>query len=89
MAMGQRREHELIIVGKGRFPQALVGELVDRETEHPELGPVGNLLASSSQGITSSVLVVQKHDSAHADKTTEPKQVHCNDDSIARDKYSV
>ena len=62
LAIGKSGEYELIIVGKARFPTATVARLSDRQPEHAELGPVGDLLASSNHGILSSVLVIQQHD---------------------------
>nr|GEU76617.1 cation/H(+) antiporter 20 [Tanacetum cinerariifolium] len=61
LAIGKSGEYELIVVGKARFPTVMVARLADRQPEHAELGPVGDLLASSNHGIVSSVLVIQ-HD---------------------------
>ncbi|CAK9188586.1 unnamed protein product [Ilex paraguariensis] len=62
LAIGRSGDYDLIIVGKGRRPSIMVADLVDRPAEHAELGPIGDVLASSGQGIVSSVLVVQQHD---------------------------
>jgi len=40
----------------------MVAELAVRPAEHPELGPIGDTLASAGHGVASSVLVVQQHD---------------------------
>ncbi|KAL7133819.1 hypothetical protein ABFS83_12G165500 [Erythranthe nasuta] len=53
LGIGRSGDYNLIIVGKGLCQVA-------RLAEHPELGPAGDLLASSNLGIVSSVLVVQK-----------------------------
>ncbi|KAJ1387237.1 Sodium/solute symporter superfamily [Sesbania bispinosa] len=49
-----------------RFPSNMVAELAEREAEHAELGPIGDILASSTgqKKIVSSVLVIQQHDVA-------------------------
>uniref|UniRef100_A0A5B7BAW7 Putative cation/H(+) antiporter 20 n=1 Tax=Davidia involucrata TaxID=16924 RepID=A0A5B7BAW7_DAVIN len=71
LAIGRSSDYNLIIVGKcRRFPSAMVAELADRQSEHAELGPIGDLLASSDQGIVSSVLVIQQHDTVHAEACT-------------------
>ena len=69
VAMGRSGEYELMVVGKGRFPSSVVAALAERSPEHAELGPVGDALASSGNGVVSSVLVVQQHDVVHSDET--------------------
>ncbi|MQL79435.1 hypothetical protein Taro_011872 [Colocasia esculenta] len=69
LAMGRRGEYGLLVVGKGRFPSSIVAGLADRSAEHVELGPVGDVLASSGRGVVSSVLVIQQHDVIHSDDT--------------------
>ncbi|KAK4767663.1 hypothetical protein SAY86_015413 [Trapa natans] len=69
LAVGQGREFDLVVVGKGRFPSALVAGLADRPAEHAELGPVGDILASSNNGILTSVLVIQQHYLPDAEET--------------------
>ncbi|KAG9445137.1 hypothetical protein H6P81_016477 [Aristolochia fimbriata] len=59
--IGRSGDYELLVVGRGRFPSAMVADLARRSAEHAELGPVGDILASSGHGIVSSVLVVQQH----------------------------
>ncbi|XP_012069212.1 cation/H(+) antiporter 1-like [Jatropha curcas] len=55
--------YSLIIVGKGgRGPSPMTNGLSDRE-ECPELGAIGDLLASSELDISGSVLVIQQHSS--------------------------
>ncbi|KAK4432373.1 Cation/H(+) antiporter 20 [Sesamum alatum] len=61
LAIGTSGEYDLIVVGNGRRPSTMVAALADHAVEHPELGPVGDVLASSGRGIASSVLVVQQH----------------------------
>lgn len=64
LTIGQSRDYDLIVVGKGRFPSNMVDE-------HAELGPIGDILTSSAHGIVSSVLVIQQHDNAHAEEASE------------------
>uniref|UniRef100_A0A7N2M7T2 Cation/H+ exchanger domain-containing protein n=1 Tax=Quercus lobata TaxID=97700 RepID=A0A7N2M7T2_QUELO len=54
LTIGQSRDYDLIVVGKGRFPSNMVAE-------DAELGPIGDILTSSAHGIVSSVLVIQQH----------------------------
>jgi len=42
--------------------------LVDRTADCPELGPIGDLLASPTVPISASVLVIQQHDVIHTDE---------------------
>lgn len=70
LAIGKSGEYNLIVVGKARFPTAMVVGLADRHPEHAELGPVGDLLASSNHGIVSSVLVVQQHDQVDPEESS-------------------
>ncbi|CAL9097281.1 unnamed protein product [Musa acuminata var. zebrina] len=69
LKIGKSGEFELVVVGKGRFPTTMVAEIAEQPAEHPELGPVGDMLASSSHGIASSVLVIQQHDMVHSEET--------------------
>ncbi|CAL9159237.1 unnamed protein product [Musa hybrid cultivar] len=69
LAIGRSGAFDLVVVGKGRFPTSMVAELAGRPAEHPELGPIGDALASSSNEVVSSVLVVQQHDVVHSDET--------------------
>ncbi|KAJ6699958.1 CATION/H + ANTIPORTER [Salix purpurea] len=62
LAIGRSGDYDLIVVGKGRFPSKMVAELAYRQAEHAELGPIGDILASSGHGVVSSVLVIQQHD---------------------------
>ncbi|GMN47578.1 hypothetical protein TIFTF001_016744 [Ficus carica] len=75
LAIGCSREYDLIVVGKGRFPSKMVAELAERQAEHPELGPIGDILASSGHNVVSSVLVIQQHDVAHAEEVPVSKVV--------------
>ncbi|XP_062095666.1 cation/H(+) antiporter 20-like [Humulus lupulus] len=68
LEIGHNKDYDLIVVGKGRFPSNMVAELADRHAEHPELGPIGDILASSGQGLACSVLVIQQHDLAHTEE---------------------
>lgn len=75
MGIGRSGEYELIMIGKGRCPSNMVAEVADRQAEHPELGPIGDVLASSGKGILSSVVVIQQHDVAHVEETPVSKIV--------------
>ncbi|KAJ8484690.1 hypothetical protein OPV22_017175 [Ensete ventricosum] len=83
LEIGKSGEFELVVVGKGRFPTSMVAEIAEQPAEHPELGPVGDVLASSSHGIASSVLVIQQHDTVHSEET--PVSVVVDDDSAVVD----
>ncbi|KAL6336796.1 hypothetical protein AAG906_036110 [Vitis piasezkii] len=37
--------------GQGSIPSTMVAELAERQAEHAELGPIGDILASSGQGL--------------------------------------
>ncbi|KAJ6701370.1 hypothetical protein OIU74_012682 [Salix koriyanagi] len=76
LATGRSGDYELVVVGKGRFPSTMVAELADRQAEHAELGPVGDILASSGHGVVSSVLVIQQHDLAHKEEAQVSRVVH-------------
>ncbi|XP_077244832.1 cation/H(+) antiporter 20-like [Tasmannia lanceolata] len=75
LEIGRSREYELVVVGRSRFPSAMVAELADRSAEHAELGPIGDILASSGHGVVSSVLIVQQHDVVHADVVHASKAI--------------
>ncbi|XVE61855.1 hypothetical protein DITRI_Ditri06bG0072500 [Diplodiscus trichospermus] len=79
LGRGQCGDYDLIIVGKGRFPSPMVAKLADLQAEHAELGPIGDLLASSNCRVLSSVLVIQQHDMAHVEETPVAKVVHEKD----------
>ncbi|CAM8922457.1 unnamed protein product [Rhodiola kirilowii] len=81
LEIGQRRDYDLVIVGKGRFPSTVVAELADMPAEHAELGPIGDILASSIHGVVSSVLVIQQHDLDHMEETPVSKVITGNKDS--------
>lgn len=71
ISIGQNRMFELLVVGKG----TLAAKLADYQAEHPELGHMGDILASSDHGIVASVLVVQQHKLARANETIVSKFV--------------
>ncbi|KAL6619673.1 hypothetical protein ACP70R_034812 [Stipagrostis hirtigluma subsp. patula] len=87
VAIGKSREYGLVVVGKGRLPSPMVAQLAVRPAEHPELGPIGDTLASSGHGVTSSVLVVQQHDMSNADEVPVSVVVdgHAHDGEFAKD----
>ncbi|KAI8556565.1 hypothetical protein RHMOL_Rhmol05G0263500 [Rhododendron molle] len=82
MAVGRSGDHDLIVPGKGRFPSTMAPALADCQAEHAELGPIGDLLASSGQSTVSSVLVIQQHDSAHTEEAPVYKTLDIEDDPI-------
>lgn len=83
LAIGRSADYDLVVVGRGRCPSTMVAELADRHAEHAELGPIGDALASSGQGVVSSVLVVQQHDVAHAEEAPVSKIIRSEDDTLA------
>lgn len=88
LAIGRSGDQDLIIVGKGRFPSSMVAGLANRQAEHAELGPVGDILASSGHDLVSSVLVIQQHDVAHAVEAPVSKIVHGEHDKFTPDESS-
>ncbi|KAL2554506.1 Cation/H(+) antiporter 20 [Forsythia ovata] len=68
LAIAQSSEFELMVVGKGQSPPAMVAELANHHNAYNELGPIGGLLASSGNGTKCSVLVIQHHDSTLEDE---------------------
>lgn len=88
LAIGRSGDQDLIIVGKGRFPSSMVAGLANRQAEHAELGPVGDILASSGHDLVSSVLVIQQHDVAHAVEAPVSKIVHGECDKFTPDESS-
>jgi uncharacterized protein with GYD domain len=63
ITLGESADYDLIVVGKGRFPSIMVAELAERRAEHAELGPIGDILTSSTGSkMVSSILVIQQHD---------------------------
>ncbi|KAK2657914.1 hypothetical protein Ddye_010966 [Dipteronia dyeriana] len=85
LTIGRSSDYDLVVVGKGRFPSNMVAELADRQAEHAELGPIGDILTSSGQGVVSSVLVVQQHDMTHADEAPVAKIMHTNFEKFRAD----
>ncbi|KAH6798442.1 cation/H+ exchanger 20 [Perilla frutescens var. frutescens] len=72
LALAQSAEFELIVVGKGRFPRAVAAaaaaaaaDVDNQQVGYEELGQIGGMLASSPRRISTSLLVVQQHESAH------------------------
>ncbi|EOY07577.1 Cation/H+ exchanger 20, putative isoform 1 [Theobroma cacao] len=88
LGLGQCGDYDLIVVGKGRFPSPMVAKLADRQAEHAELGPIGDLLSSSGRRVLSSVLVIQQHDMAHAEETPVSKFVQHDYDKLKSDGSS-
>lgn len=84
LSLGQCHDFDLIVVGRGRLPSAEVAALAERQAEHPELGPIGDVLASSVNHIIPSILVVQQHNKAHVEEITVSKIV--NESSLSIDE---
>jgi hypothetical protein len=55
-------EYRLFVVGRGRDRSSVLTEGLDEWAECLELGPVGDILASSDFSATASVLIVQQYD---------------------------
>ncbi|KAB5551819.1 hypothetical protein DKX38_009130 [Salix brachista] len=89
LAIGRSGDYDLIVVGKGRFPSKMVAELAYRQAEHAELGPIGDILASSGHGVVSSVLVIQQHDLAHANEAPVSKTVRTELEKSADESCGV
>lgn len=85
LSIGQSQDFDLIVVGRGRLPSAEVAALAERQAEHPELGPIGDVLASSFNHIIPSILVVQQHNKAHVEEMTVSKIVNESSLSINGD----
>lgn len=75
LAIGKKSKYHLFLVGRGRFPSPLVADLADRTAECPELGPIGDVLTSSTVPISASVLVIQQHDAIHTNEVAHSKRV--------------
>ncbi|KAF5471674.1 hypothetical protein F2P56_008447 [Juglans regia] len=75
LKIGQSGDYDLIIVGKGQFPSTVEARLAKRQAEHVELGPIGDILASSGNGVASSILIIQNHDLAHLEEAPVSKVV--------------
>ncbi|XP_011020326.1 PREDICTED: cation/H(+) antiporter 20 [Populus euphratica] len=89
LAIGRSGHYDLIFVGKGRFPSTMVAELAYRQAEHAELGPIGDILASSGHGVVSSVLVIQQHDFAHTKEAPVSKVGQTELEKSANESWGV
>ncbi|KAK9289760.1 hypothetical protein L1049_007919 [Liquidambar formosana] len=91
LAIGRSGEYELVVVGKGGFPSTIVPELADQQAEYSELGPIGDMLASSGHDVVSSVLVIQQHHVAHTDGIPGSKKMVQDKDAaeVMADESSV
>ncbi|KAI4300131.1 hypothetical protein L6164_033543 [Bauhinia variegata] len=74
LTVGKAKDYELIIVGKGQqhLAPTMLEKMKDYQADHAELGPIGDIL-SSSRDIMSSVLILQAKDSANSNGTTSQK----------------
>uniref|UniRef100_A0ACD5T7G8 Uncharacterized protein n=1 Tax=Avena sativa TaxID=4498 RepID=A0ACD5T7G8_AVESA len=59
---GVQGEYRLFVVGRGRDRNSVLTEGLEEWAECLELGPVGDILASSDFSTTASVLIVQQYD---------------------------
>jgi len=75
LAIAKSNKYDLFLVGRGRFPSPLVADLADQTADSPELGPIGDLLASPTVPISASILVIQQHDVIHTDEVPFSKNV--------------
>lgn len=75
LAIAKSNKYDLFLVGRGRFPSPLVADLADQTADCPELGPIGDLLASPTVPIRASILVIQQHDDIHTDEVPFSKNV--------------
>uniref|UniRef100_A0A0D3DSU8 Uncharacterized protein n=1 Tax=Brassica oleracea var. oleracea TaxID=109376 RepID=A0A0D3DSU8_BRAOL len=75
LSLGQSQDFDLIVVGRGRLPSAEVATLAECQTEHPELGRIGDVLASSINHIIPSILVVQQHNKPQVEEIAVSKIV--------------
>lgn len=73
LAIAKSSKYHMFLVGRGRFPSPVVADLMDRTAECLELGPIGNVLASSAVSSSASVLVIQQHDGIHPDELPSPR----------------
>ncbi|KAF3323241.1 hypothetical protein FCM35_KLT11972 [Carex littledalei] len=55
-------QYELFVVGKGRDRKSILTDGLDDWAECPELGPVGDVVASSEFSTTASALIIQQYD---------------------------
>ncbi|XVF08062.1 hypothetical protein REPUB_Repub06bG0193300 [Reevesia pubescens] len=59
LRIGQSREYDILVVGKGQLPSSM--ELAGNHTESEELGAMGDILTSTDLGIFPSTLVIQQY----------------------------
>lgn len=55
-------QYELFVVGKGRDRKSILTDGLEDWVECPELGPVGDIVASSEFSSTASALIIQQYD---------------------------
>ncbi|OMO66206.1 Cation/H+ exchanger [Corchorus capsularis] len=60
LAIGQSREYELLIIGKGKGQLPSSSESADNYMEHAELGHIGDVLASDREMLPSTLVIQQK-----------------------------
>ncbi|KAJ3687740.1 hypothetical protein LUZ61_016904 [Rhynchospora tenuis] len=55
-------QFELFVVGKGRDRKSILTDGLEEWAECPELGPIGDIVASSDFSTTASALIIQQYD---------------------------
>ncbi|KAJ4779251.1 Cation/H(+) antiporter 28 [Rhynchospora pubera] len=55
-------QYELFVVGKGRDRKSILTDGLEEWAECPELGPIGDIVASSDFSTTASALIIQQYD---------------------------
>lgn len=77
LKIGQSREYELVIVGKRRIVSKQGTKLPADQIEDVELGPAGDIFASSGCSIVPTVLVIQQQETLrpNANKSTASEMV--------------
>lgn len=61
-------EYQLFIIGQGSQRNSILTAGLSEWAELPELGPIGDILASSDFPLTASVLIIQQHNPARDSK---------------------
>lgn len=77
-AIGQEGEFELVIVGQGRFPPAVIAELEVSRPEFDELGHVGDLIYSLGEAVKCSLLVIRQNESVKENKMPKSEMANYN-----------
>ncbi|XP_054801531.1 cation/H(+) antiporter 15-like [Prosopis cineraria] len=73
-------DYDLIIIGRGNNRNSVVFSNFLEWCDNPELGIIGDIVASSNFGSQSSLLVVQQYESIAIESTRWPRQLPTNSD---------